>query len=521
MVISIGYMSDTEATKGKGVTKTASRRPPIIVVMGHVDHGKTKLLDTIREADVIEGESGGITQHIGAYQVEHEGKVLTFLDTPGHEAFTAIRSRGAKVADIAILIVAADESVKPQTQEAIRIIKESEIPYVVAINKIDKEGANIERVKQDLATNEVLVEGWGGDIPVLEISALNGNGIDELLEMVLLVADLQDLEADASGSGTGLIIESHLDKQRGTVATALVHDGTLKVGEYIVVGAITGKVRALEDFNGEQIKEAGPSQPAVVIGWTQAPEIGQTFRSTDVKKIADSWEEDSVPTGESFVFFKESVREKIDPEKKILNIIFKSDVSSSLEAIELSVKNIESEKVAFRVLDYGVGNVNERDVKTAAGNGAIIMGFHVGIEPSAKKLAEKEGVTIQSYEIIYELIEAFRIAMADQLEPELKRNVVGQLEILALFKIEGNKQVLGGRVKGGKVTRGSMVDLVKGEKLIPLGKLMQLQHNKDDVAEVAMGMEAGLRIDISQAQGSPEVGDTLEFYEQEKIRQNL
>ena len=511
----------TSKDKTPDKTTPSPRRAPIVVVMGHVDHGKTKLLDTIRQANVVEGESGGITQHIGAYQVEHDGKAITFLDTPGHEAFTAIRSRGANVADVAILVVAADESVKPQTQEAIRIIKETETPYIVAINKVDKEGANIERVKQDLATNTSLVEGWGGDVPVVEISALQGRGIDELLEMVLLVSDLQDLSADAAGSATGVIIESHLDKKRGTVATALVHNGTLKVGDYIVVGTVTGKIKAMEDFNGEQIRQAGPSVPALVLGWAQAPDIGQTFRATDVKKVADSWEEDSVPASDTFAFFNESLKASIEKDKKVLNVIFKADVSSSLEAIELSVKGITSEKVAFRVLDYGVGNVSEKDVKTAAANGAIILGFHVGIEKSAEKFAEKEGITIETYDIIYELIEAFRNALADLLEPELKRNVLGQLEVLALFKLEGAKQVLGGRVTKGKFVRGEMVDVVRGEDRKRLGKLLQLQHNKEDVTEVSQGLEAGMRIDISKAEAESQVGDTLELYEEEKIRQEL
>ena len=500
---------------------TASRRPPIIVIMGHVDHGKTKLLDTIRKTNVVEGESGGITQHIGAYQVVHEDKAITFLDTPGHEAFTAIRSRGAKVADVAILVVAADESVKPQTQEAIAIIKESETPYIVAINKIDKEGANIERVKQDLATNEVLVEGWGGDVPVIEISALQDRGIDELLEMVLLVSDLQDLEADASADATGVIIESHLDKKRGIIATALVHNGTLRVGDYVVVGAVTGKVRAMEDYNGEQIKEAGPSTPALILGWTRAPDIGQSLRATKVKKVADSWEEDSVPLSDTFAFFNESLKAVLPKDAKTLNVIFKADVSSSLEAIELSVKGITSDKVSFRVLEYGVGNVTEKEVKIAATKGALILGFHVDVEPSAKKLSEKESITIQSYDIIYELIEAFREALAELLDPEFKRNVLGQLEVLALFKLEGTKQVLGGRVVKGKFVRGAMVDLVKGEDRKKLGKLLQLQHNKEDVSEVAQGLEAGMRIDISSAEAEPKVGDTLELYEEEKIKQEL
>jgi len=509
-------------SKEQSSTSTAVRRPPIVVVMGHVDHGKTKLLDTIRKTNVVADESGGITQHIGAYQAQVADKTLTFLDTPGHEAFTAIRSRGARVADIAILVVAADESVKPQTQEAIRIIKESELPVVVAINKIDKEGANPNKVKQDLAAADVLVEGWGGDAPVVEISALEGTGIDDLLEMVLLVADLQDLAADPSRGATGVIIESHLDKRRGIVATALVHDGTLRVGEYIVVGTVTGKIRAMEDATGESMGEVGPSQPALIIGWTHAPSIGQPFRATNVKKVADEWERDSVLVVEqAFPFFRESLRASIPPEKKVLNVIFKSDVSSSLEAIESSVKGIESEKVAFRVLDFGVGNVNEKDIKTAATKGAVIFGFHVGIEPSAVRLGEKEGIRIETHTIIYELIEAFRNTLADLLDPAFNNIVAGQLEILALFKIEGGKQVLGGRVTKGKAVRGSMVDLVKGDKRLALGRLLQLQHNKEDVTEAAQGMEAGLRIDITRAEGEPKVGDTLEFYEQEKIRQSL
>ncbi|HXV26981.1 MAG TPA: translation initiation factor IF-2 [Candidatus Paceibacterota bacterium] len=499
----------------------ANVRPPVVVVLGHVDHGKTKLLDAIRETNVVAGESGGITQHIGAYQATANGRLITFLDTPGHEAFSAIRSRGATVADVAILVVAADESVKPQTEEAIRIIRESETPYIVAISKMDKDGANPAKVRQDLASAEVLVEGWGGDVPVTEISAKTGAGIPELLDMVLLVADLNDLTADPAKSATGVIVESHMDKRRGFIATALVQDGTLHVGDYIVVGSVTGKVRSMEDFNGGTLTEALPSQPALVLGWTSAPDLGRPFRATDIKKVADEWAADSVASAPPFEHFRSSLRAEHPADTKVLNVIFKADVTSSLEALELSVKDIAGENVAYRVVEFGVGNVTEQDIKAATAKGAVIFGFRVGIEPSAAKMAEREGIRIVTHDVIYEVIESFREELSGLLAPELKRNVLGKLRILALFKKEGTKQILGGKVTGGKAVRGCLADVVRDGKTVRLGKVVQLQHNKEDVTEVREGLEAGLRIDITQAQTEAKEGDVLELYEEEKVRQNL
>ena len=325
----------------KDAKDNKNTRPPVVVVLGHVDHGKTKLLDTIRKTKVAEGESGGITQHIGAYQTNVSGKTITFLDTPGHEAFSAIRSRGVKVADIAILVIAADESVKPQTREAIRIIKEEKIPFIVALNKIDKEGANVQKVKQDLATEDVLVEDWGGKVPVIEISAKEGRNIDFLLDMILLVTELEELNEDLSSQAEGIIIESNLDKRRGYVATALVKRGVLNLSDWIVVGTVVGKIKSMEDFMGKDMVEAKPSQPVLITGWPTAPDIGKEFIVVSNKNEATRIAERNVNLAPPFSFFKGSV-ETGDENKKFLNLVFKSDVSSSLEAIEVSLKAIKS-----------------------------------------------------------------------------------------------------------------------------------------------------------------------------------
>ena len=496
-------------------------RPPVVVVLGHVDHGKTTLLDVIRKTKVASGESGGITQHIGAYQAQANGKTITFLDTPGHEAFTAIRSRGAKVADVAILVVAADESIKPQTKEAIGIIKEAGIPFIVAINKIDKPGANSQKVRQDLAGEEVLTEDWGGTVPAIETSARDGKGISELLDMVLLVSELEELKADPNSPAKGIIIESTLDKRRGHVATALVQGGTLHIGDWVAVGRVLGKVKSMEDFTGASVSEAGPSQPVSVLGWSAAPDIGREFFASKDKDSAEEHSLSGISLEPLFEFFRTPFKEPENQDKKTLNVIFRSDVTSSLEAIEASAKSIRSDKAGFRILDYGVGNVSEADVKTASAKGAIIFGFRVSVESSAKKLAEKEGIRIATFDIIYELIEAFRQAMAELIDPEIERNVNGTLKVLALFKKEGRAQILGGKVGSGKITRGSLVDVVRGGKPIKLGKITQLQQSKEDVGEVREGLECGLRIDVSQSDVEVKEGDVLECYEEEKITQSL
>ena len=514
-------------TKNKANNEIKNTRPPVVVVLGHVDHGKTKLLDTIRKTKVVEGESGGITQHIGAYQVEISPsagsglKMITFLDTPGHEAFTAIRSRGAKVADIAILVIAADESVKPQTKEAIKIIKGENMPFVVAINKIDKEGANVQKVKQDLATEDVLVEDWGVKVPAVEISAKADRNISELLDMILLVAELEELKEDLSQPAEGVIIESHLDKRRGYVATALVQKGVLGLGDFIVAGTVVGKVKSMEDFMGKAIIQAKPSQPVLIIGWPTAPDIGKEFVVASDKDEATRIAEGNVNLAPLFSFFKGSI-ETGDENKKFLNLVFKSDVSSSLEAIETSLKAIKSVEVGYRVISYDIGNISEADVKTAIASKCQVVGFRVGTEESAKKLADKEGVKISNFEIIYELIEYVRNQMAELLGAEIKKNPLGKLKVLATFKKDARAQIFGGKVMSGKVVRGAMGDVTRNGAVIVSGKIGQLQHNKEDMPEVKDGLEAGIRFDaVTKDFPEVKVGDILDIYEEERIKRSI
>lgn len=500
-------------------------RAPVVVVLGHVDHGKTKLLDSIRKTNIIEGESGGITQHIGAYQTEIDGKAITFLDTPGHEAFAAIRSRGAKVADIAVLVVAADESVKPQTKEAIRIIKDAKLPVIVAINKIDKEGANPAKVKQDLAQEDILVEEWGGQTPVVEISAKQGTGITELLEMILLVADLQELKKITDGPASGVIIESNLDKRRGYAATALVQEGILRVGDWIVVGHVVGKVKSMEDFAGRGVSDASPAQPVVITGWPEAPRVGEQFHAALTKKEAEILASHAITPPPSAFDASHSEQAPAGDNRPMLNIVFKADVASSLEAIELSMGAIKNEQVGFRVLSSGIGNISEADVKTAAAKGAVIIGFRVQTDTAAAKLAEREGIAIASFDVIYELIEAVRNNLASLLPSQTQRTVVGKLKVLAIFKKEARSIILGGRVVSGKVTKGAIVDLMRSDspagEPVRVGKITSLQQEKEDVNEAAQGVECGMRIDTSDFDGDIQVGNVLEFITEEQVKQTL
>ena len=500
--------------------KEQKSRPPVVVVLGHVDHGKTSLLDTIRKTKVASKESGGITQHIGAYQTEINDKLITFLDTPGHEAFAAIRSRGAKVADIAVLVVAADEGVKPQTKEAIKIILEEEMPLVVAINKIDKEGANPQKVKQDLASENILVEDWGGKVPVVEISAKQNKNIDGLLEIILLVAELEDLNEDLSLPAEGIIIESHLDKFKGYVATTLIKKGTLRFGDWIVAGTVIGKVKIMEDFLGKPIQQAIPSQPVQVIGWSSAPAIGKEFRSALSKSEAEKIAAENTSLTPLFNFFRGN--SETGTNKKLLNMIFKSDVSSSLEAIEFALGAIKSEEVACRVVSYDIGNILESDVKTAIGTNAIVVGFRVGMENSVKKLADKENVKVESFDIIYDLIEYVRREMSLLLDPEIRKTPLGKLKNLAIFKQDTRSQIVGGKVTTGKILKGAMVDVLRNNSKLLSGKITQLQHNKEDVGEVKEGLEAGLKFEkTTPSEWDIKEGDILEIYEEEKIARSL
>ena len=506
------------------------KRPPVVVVLGHVDHGKTKILDYIRKTKVAEKESGGITQHIGAYQIEVAGKKITFLDTPGHEAFSAIRSRGAKVADIAVLVVAADDGVKPQTKEAIKHIQDAKIPFIVALNKIDKPEAKPAMARQQLAEAGVLVEGFGGQIPAIEISAKTGKGIDELLELILLTAELEDLKADPAQSGQGTVIESHLDKNRGIIATVIIQNGSLKLGDYVVSGKALAKIKMMEDFSRKRVLAALPSEPVLTLGWSESPGVGEIFRTAETKAEAEALIDKSLKVEEPL--FDKEVELKQNgqgPEgarqggpygasKKNLNLVFKADTRSSLEAIAEAIKEIESQEVSYRVLGYGIGNINDNDINTVAPSRGSVYGFYVDIENSAKRLAEKEKIKIKIFDIIYELVEELRKDLSDLLEPEIRKTVLGKLRVLKLFKKGTNYQVVGGKVISGLVRRGALVDVLRNNVKIGSGRLAQLQHNKEEADEVREGLEAGIKFT-----GPAEIqeSDTLEVYEEEKIKRSI
>jgi translation initiation factor IF-2 len=450
-----------------------------------------------------------------------KGKI-TFLDTPGHEAFSAIRSRGAKVADIAVLVVAADESVKPQTKEAIRIIEETQLPYIVAINKVDKEGANVPRVKQDLAENNVLIEEWGGKVPSAEVSAKTGQGMDALLETILLVAEMEELKAEGA-KGKGVVIESHLDGRRGQIATLLVHEGHIKVGDWLVVGSEAVKIKSLENFLGKNMAEASPSDPVVVSGWSVSPALGETFQLVGSREEAMKLAQAQVQLGKPHLFVYESGPEK--NKGKVLNLVIKADVSSSLEAIDQVLRTIHSEEVAYRVLDFGMGNISDGDISKAVSSQAIVIGFHVALSDQLKLVAEREKVEVVIFEIIYELLENIKKKMSELLDPEINRVPLGRLKVLALFKKDVKSQIVGGKVVAGKIKRGVWVDVLRSNALIVTGKLGQLQAQKADTDEVAEGSEAGLRVDFAGKTMTPNLyireGDILDIYEEERIKRSI
>lgn len=514
-------------------------RPPVVVILGHVDHGKTSILDKIRQTRVAEKETGGITQHIGAYQVEvpkepksrgaegdegqSKNRKITFLDTPGHEAFSAIRSRGVKVADVAVLVIAAEEGVKPQTKEAIEIIKQTQIPFVVAINKIDKEGANPQRIRQELAENEVMVEDYGGTVPVVEISARDGRGVDSLLEMILLLAELEELDAPMETPAIGLVIESHLDSRRGLVATLLPHEGELKLGDWIVAGEATGRIKSLDDFTGKPIKLAVASQPCVAVGWNLAPGVGDKFEI--VKNLSEAQKKAAAAAnlGPSNLFVFETLASVAgQPEKKIVNLVVKADVQSSLEAIDRVLQTIKSEEVGYKVINYGVGNISDADVKNARASNAAIVGFHVSVDISARQSAEREKIKIATNDIIYELVENVRLVMSELLDPEIKRVQLGRIKVLALFKSDSKSQIVGGKITQGKAVRGALTDVLRNNILLMSGRLSQLQQNKADITEAAEGFEVGIKFEtIGKTSYSIGVGDVLEIYQEEKIKRSI
>ena len=475
-------------------------RPPVVCVMGHVDHGKTSLLDAIRQTNVTSREAGGITQHIGASVIEINGRKITFLDTPGHEAFTAMRMRGAQSTDIAILVVAADDGVMPQTVEAINHAKAAGVEIIVAINKIDKPSANIDKVKQELAEYELIPEDWGGSTIFVPVSAHTKEGITDLLEMVLLTADVLELKANPNRKGRGLVIEAELDKGKGPVATVLVQKGTLKVGETIAAGACYGKIRAMMDDKGRRVKEAGPSTPVEILGLNDVPQAGEVFVATDSEKEARSFAETFISESKNKLLEDTKAKLSLDDlfsqikagNVKELPLIIKADVQGSVEAVKQSLTKLSNEEVVVKVIHGGVGAINESDVSLASASNAIIIGFNVRPDATAKSIAEREKVDVRLYKVIYQAIEDVEAAMKGMLDPVFEEKVIGHAVIRQLFKASGVGTIAGSYVLDGKFQRGCSCRITREGEQIYEGPLASLKRFKDDVKEVAAGYECGL-----------------------------
>ncbi len=504
--------------------KTTQNRPPVVVIMGHVDHGKTKLLDTIRESDVVAGEAGGITQHIGAYQVTKNEQKITFIDTPGHEAFTSMRSRGARIADIAVLVVAADDGVKPQTEEAIRIIRQAGVPFVVAINKIDKTGAHIEKTKTELAQFDILAEDWGGKIPMIPLSALKGEGIDKLLEMILFITEVEreNIQANSERQAIATVIEAHVDKGEGPVATLLVQAGTLQQGDYLNAdGATLGKVRVLRTDRGVAVITAGPSTPVQVLGFKQAATVGDIIEAskkslTKVGKVRSS----SAEAAQALTVSPQAAQEEDDEQKKLLPIVVKADVLGSLEAIIAQVEKMEHSEVGIKILTKGLGNITENDLTQAhaAGEDALIIGFHVTAASDITARAQDLGVTIEYYSVIYELTKKLTEALERLLAPATERTVISKARVLAHFYEKGKEQVVGCRIEEGKALPKTFATIMRDGKDIGSVHITQIRTGKQVVKEAAQGSEYGIAL---EGKVTIKEGDILEIYTEKTQERTL
>ncbi|MBQ7593742.1 MAG: translation initiation factor IF-2 [Synergistaceae bacterium] len=493
-----------------------SERPPIITVMGHVDHGKTTLLDHIRHASVAAHEAGGITQHIGAYVVMHDGKPIVFLDTPGHEAFTAMRARGANVTDIVILVVGADDGVMPQTREAIDHIKAAGVPLVVAINKIDKPGAKPDRVRQQLSELGIFTEGWGGDVGAVEISAKQGIGVDDLLERVLLEAEMQELKADPNAEPEGVVIEARLDKGKGPVATVIVKNGTLKHGDIVLFNSTWGKIRALFDWAGKSLKKAGPSTPVEILGLDGVPNPGESFKVVNSDKearnaIAEARMNERENAGEvkkaSFEDLYSNLEEGQLPH---LNLVVKCDVQGSLEALCAVLEKLATNEVGVSIVHRGVGRIAESDVMLASTSNAVIVGFNVRPDGNAKRVAELNGVEIRIYNVIYDVIDDVKAAMSGLLKPVLREDTLGEVEIRQIFKVPKVGKIAGSHVTKGLIRRTAKVRVIHDGIVVWDGRIASLRHEKDEARELKAGMDCGISLDGYQ---DFEVGDILEVYD--------
>ena len=484
-----------------------------MVILGHVDHGKTSILDYIRKSHVTAKEAGGITQHIGAYQIEHKGKKITFIDTPGHEAFSAMRSRGAKVADIAVLVVAAEEGIKPQTKEAINHIKKTGMPLVVSLNKIDKKEAQPEKVKGELAKAGIEVESLGGQVPSVNISAKTGQGIDDLLEMVILLAEMEELGSQPDQPAQGVVIESYQDARRGATATILIKEGTLTNKDIVGTDSACGRIKTMEDFQFEPLEKATASMPVIITGFNQVPQVGEkfyAFESFEKAQLRIDKKTAKRKGGKEVMAF--------DPEKKILNIILKADVAGSLEAIRESLKSIPDEEVILRILKAEVGEINESDIKLAESARARIIGFRVKASGPIKELAQQRKVKVLLFEIIYELIQGIRDQLSKLLEPEIIRNVLGHLKVIALFRTEKDRQIVGGKVTDGLIKQSGLIEVFRQDQKVGRGKIVQLQRNKKEAEEVAKGQECGI---LFQGNVKIEEGDILEIYQEEREKKEI
>lgn len=501
-------------------------RPPVVAVMGHVDHGKTSLLDAICGSKIATGEAGGITQHISAYQIDHNGRAVTFLDTPGHEAFAAIREHGAHLTDVVIIVVAADDGIKPQTLEAIRFARKADVKIIVAINKIDKEGANADRVKQQLSEQELLIEEWGGDIIAVEVSAKTKHNIDKLLDMVLLVADVEDLRAETKGPATGLIIEAHMEQGRGPVAVALIESGTLAKGDFVVAGATYAKVRNLETTGSKLLAKAGPSTPAILTGFKSLPEFGDEFKVVKTEKearnlAAQHATQRSQATASSDMSGSELIR-IINRANKVneLNIIVKADVQGSLTSVIDSLKTLDTDEVAIRIVGSGVGVITEKDVHLAATSNTIIYGFNVQAPSNIKQLANRDRVSIRVFNIIYELIDDAKSELTKLLPPEIIRTELGRLQVKGIFKITKTEVICGGEVTKGKLTAPALATVTRDDDVIAEVEVTGLKRGPQEAKEVFEGDMCGVSFK-SQSRVDLQENDRLDFYTQETVARTL
>jgi translation initiation factor IF-2 len=506
--LGLGYVAEVIEKEITANPEAFIPRPPIVAIMGHVDHGKTTLLDFIRKTKVVEQEAGRITQHIGAYQVNRKGKLITFLDTPGHEAFSAMRARGANVTDIIVLTVAADDGVKPQTIEVINRAKITETPLIVAINKIDKPDANIERVKKELSDFGVLIEEWGGKVPIAKISALTGQGIDELLDLILLQSDMLELKANPNGQALGTVIEANMSRTTGAVATVLMQNGTLKLGDIFAAGKAYGRIRSMTDDSGKKQKSIGPADAAQITGLSDVPNAGdvlRTFENLDEAKFVAT----AIVKSERAKRLTNKVH--LNLTTKDLNLIIKVDVHGSLEAINEALNKLKNTEVKLNVIEEGVGEITENDILRASAAQAIIIGFNTRISPLAAKMAQTKGVVVQQYDIIYELVEDLTKEVVELMTPEIVRTELGRVKILAVFRTEKEKMIIGGSVAEGKIKDGALFEVKREDKIVGKGQVAELQQNKIKAKEVLKGFEFG----VSVKTDCPIVtGDVLVIYEE-------